>query len=76
MDLAKKYGITGKLRIKVIFKIDAQGEVVSVRAKAPLKVLKDEAIRVVKLLPKMTPGQLRGKDEDIPYSLPIIFAVP
>jgi antitoxin component YwqK of YwqJK toxin-antitoxin module len=75
VKLAKKYGITGRLRINVAFKIDAQGEVVGVRAKAPLKVLKDEAIRVVKLLPKMTPGQLRGKDEDIPYSLPIIFAV-
>lgn len=76
VTLAKKYGITGKLRIKVVFKIDAQGEVVSVRAKAPLKVLKDEAIRVIKLLPKMAPGRLRGKTEAVPYALPIIFVVP
>ena len=44
-------------------------------ARAPHKRLQQEAIRVVKLLPKMIPGKQRGRPVGVKYSLPIAFKV-
>ncbi|HET8810615.1 MAG TPA: M56 family metallopeptidase [Flavobacteriaceae bacterium] len=73
--LAKKLGLNGTNRIQVLFKINENGEVVEVKARAPHPELKEEAIRVVSLLPKMTPGRQGGKQVSVLYSLPIIFQV-
>ncbi|MGV6844688.1 MAG: energy transducer TonB [Lutibacter sp.] len=62
-------------RIFVVFKIDKKGNIVDIKARAPHKKLQAEAIRVVKLLPKMTPGKQRGKPVGVKYGLPIIFKV-
>ncbi|MDC1492836.1 energy transducer TonB [Flavobacteriaceae bacterium] len=74
-DLAGDLGLTGRQRISVIFKIDKNGDVVGVRARAPHPRLVKEAQRVINLLPKMKPGRQRGKAVIVPYSLPIIFQV-
>ena len=74
-DLAGDLGLKGRQRISVIFKIDKNGDVVGVRARAPHPKLKAEAIRVVNMLPKMKPGTQLGKAVVVPYSLPIIFQV-
>ena len=74
-DLAGDLGLSGRQRISVIFKIDQNGDVVGVRARAPHPRLVKEATRVVNLLPKMKPGKQRGKAVIVPYSLPIIFQV-
>ena len=74
-DLAGDLGLSGRQRISVIFKIDKKGNIVGVRARAPHLNLKKEAIRVVKMLPKMKPGMQLGKAVIVPYSLPIIFQV-
>ena len=74
-DLAGDFGLTGRQRINVIFKIDKSGNVVGIRARAPHPRLQAEAERVVNLLPKMLPGKQRGKPVVVPYSLPIIFEV-
>tara|TARA_Y100000766_G_scaffold82476_1_gene70234 strand:+ start:1009 stop:1938 length:930 start_codon:yes stop_codon:yes gene_type:complete len=73
--LAGDYGLSGRQRISVIFKIDKLGDVVDIRARAPHPKLEDEAIRVINLLPKMKPGMQLGKAVIVPYSLPIIFQV-
>ncbi|WP_457610622.1 energy transducer TonB, partial [Lutibacter sp.] len=39
------------------------------------KRLQAEAIRVIKLLPKMIPGKQRGRPVGVKYSLPIAFKV-
>ena len=75
IELADGLGLKGIQRIAVIFKIDKNGNVTGVRARAPHKSLEDEAIRVVRLLPKMKPGLQDGKPVVVPYSLPIIFSV-
>ena len=75
-DLASDLGLTGRIRISVIFKIDQRGNIVGVRARAPHLRLQTEAIRVVSMLPKMKPGIQRGKAVIVPYSLPIIFEIP
>ena len=73
--LAGDLGLSGRQRINVIFKIDKNGDVVEVRARAPHPDLEKEAIRVINLLPKMKPGMQFGKAVTVPYSLPIIFQV-
>lgn len=62
-------------RIFVMFKIDKYGNIVNIQARAPHKKLKQEAIRVISELPKMTPGKQRGKPVGVKYSLPITFKV-
>lgn len=75
-DLASDLGLApGKKRIFVSFKIDKNGNVVQVGARAPHPQLEKEAKRVIGLLPKMKPGKQRGKAVIVPYSLPIVFQV-
>jgi len=74
-DLAGDLGLEGRQRISVQFKIDKNGNVVNVRARAPHPKLQQEAISVVKSLPKMIPGKQRGKAVGVLYSLPILFQV-
>ncbi|MEH6534979.1 MAG: M56 family metallopeptidase [Psychroserpens sp.] len=75
MDLATKLGLVGRQRINVIFKIDREGNVIGVRARAPHPKLEEEAIRVINTLPQFIPGKQKGKPVIVPYSLPIIFQV-
>ncbi len=74
-DLAEELGLEGRQRISVEFKIDRNGNVVNVRARAPHPKLEAEAIKVIKSLPKMIPGKQRGKPVGVLYSLPILFQV-
>jgi hypothetical protein len=75
-SLASTLGLpVGKVKIFVGFKINQEGDVVDIKAFAPHPFLKREAIRVVKLIPRMKPGMVRGKAVTVPYSLPIVFQV-
>ena len=74
-ELAGDLGLSGKQRISVIFRIDKNGEITNVQARAPHPGLEKEAKRVIGLLPKMQPGKQRGKAVTVPYSLPILFQV-
>jgi protein TonB len=74
-DLAGDLGLEGRQRISVQFKIDKYGNVINVRARAPHPKLEQEAVKVVKALPKMIPGKQRGKAVGVLYSLPILFQV-
>lgn len=65
----------GRHRIAVQFKIDNQGFVKDIRARAPHPVLEEESIRVVSALPKMEAGEQRGEKVNVLYALPIIFEV-
>ncbi|WP_299522060.1 energy transducer TonB [uncultured Lutibacter sp.] len=75
-ELASDLGLApGVKRIFVMFKIDKTGNITDVMARAPHKRLQEEAIRVINLLPKMTPGKQRGRPVGVKYSLPIAFKV-
>lgn len=74
--LANSLGLTAGLkRIFVMFKIDKEGNITEVQARAPHKSLQEEAIRVVQSLPKMEPGKFKGNAVGVKYSLPIAFKV-
>ena len=65
----------GVQRIYVMFKIDKNGNISDIQSRAPHKALEDEGIRVVSLLPKMTPGKHKGVNVNVKYALPIAFMV-
>jgi len=68
-------GVNGRQRIFVSFKIDKEGDVVEVNARASHLALEDEAKRVMNTLPKFSPGRQKGKLVVVPYALPIVFQV-
>lgn len=72
---AVDYGLTGKQKIFVQFKINKQGLVSDVKVRAPHKVLEDEARRVTKLIPQMKPGRQRNQDVEVVFLKPIVFMV-
>ncbi|CAL2103967.1 Energy transducer TonB [Tenacibaculum sp. 190130A14a] len=75
-ELANELGLApGKKRIYVQFKIDKDGSIIDVRARAPHPRLKKEAMRVAKKIPKMKPGRQRGRAVRVGYTLPITFNV-
>ena len=74
--LAGDLGLSpGKKRVFVMFKIDKTGKIVDVRARGPHARLEKEAIRVISMLPKMTPGKQRGRSVGVKYTLPITLIV-
>ncbi|QJP34959.1 hypothetical protein F0365_11445 [Nonlabens sp. Ci31] len=67
--------MSGRHKISVQFKIDINGNAVEIKSKAESVELQKEATRVIKQLPKMTPGKQRGEPVGTIYALPIIFEV-
>ena len=70
LDLEK-----GVKRINAMFRIDKDGLVYDVKARAPHPDLETEAIRVINSLPKITPAIHEGKTVNVTYALPIIFKI-
>ena len=65
----------GKKRIIMLFKINKEGAITGIRAKAPHPKLQEEAVRIIKLLPKMKPGRQRGKAVGVKYVLPMTIEI-
>lgn len=71
---AHKQGIQG--RVFVCFIIGTNGAVQNVKVARSVHPLLDaEAVRVVKSMPKWTPGQHRGKTVKVSYTIPINFSL-
>ena len=74
--IAQDIGLSaGKKRVYVQFTIDKNGNITNVKARGPHVRLEKEAIRVVKLLPKMKPGLQRTRPVRVSYTLPITLMV-
>ena len=65
----------GRKRIFIGFKIDKQGNIIDVNARAPHQKIKEEVIKIMKGLPKMIPGENGGEKVAVKYSIPITIAV-
>ncbi len=74
-DLGRELGLTGINRVIVQFKINDQGNIQEVRARAPKPELEEEAIRVIKAIPQLYPAEQNGSPVAVMYSLPIAFQV-
>ena len=72
---AAKEGIEG--RVVVQFVVEKTGDVGEVKVLRSIeKNIDREAIRVIKLLPKFTPGRQNGQAVAVWYTLPVTFKLP
>jgi len=67
--------LPGEKRIYLDFNINEIGEIEEIAARAPHYKLKEEAIRVALLIPKMIPGKHNSKPVKVSYTLPIDLIV-
>lgn len=75
-DLPNELGLSsGRKRVFIGFKIDRNGDIVNVQARAPHPKIQQEVIKVMKLLPKMKPGKQRGKPVGVSYNIPFTLLV-
>lgn len=75
-DLANELGLhSGIHKIQTQFLINDKGNVVEIKIRAPHKQLEREANRLIKKLPKFTPGKQRSTPVKVRYTLPIAFRV-
>lgn len=65
----------GKKRIFIGFKVDVNGDVVGIKVRAPHVKIKEEVIRVMRSLPKMTPGKQNGQEVIVNYNIPFALMV-
>jgi bla regulator protein BlaR1 len=65
----------GTKRVFVSFKIDTDGNIVDVNARAPHEKIEEEVIKVMNLLPKVTPGEQDGKAVAVTYSIPFTLVI-
>ena len=71
-QMARESGIQGK--VFVTFVVEKDGKVTDVRVLRGIGGgCDEEAIRVVKSMPKWNPGKQRGKPVRVQFNLPIIF---
>ncbi|MBK5722443.1 M56 family metallopeptidase [Dysgonomonas sp. Marseille-P4677] len=69
---AQTAGIQGRVIVRFIVKSTGDlSDIIIIRGVE--KQLDDEAIRVIKAMPKWNPGQQKGKDVDVYYTLPFVF---
>lgn len=75
-DLPNNLGLTpGRKRVFIGFKIDKEGNIVNVMARAPHPDIKDEVIRVMNTLPKVIPGEQDGEKVAVKYSIPFTLVI-
>ncbi|MEM7381990.1 MAG: energy transducer TonB, partial [Bacteroidota bacterium] len=60
-------------RVNVIFTIDQNGMVTDIQKRGPHALLEAEAVRIISLLPEMSPGKDKGKNVSVPFSFPLTF---
>ncbi|WP_298780111.1 M56 family metallopeptidase [uncultured Polaribacter sp.] len=66
---------SGRKRVFISFKIDKQGNVIDIKARAPHEDIKNEVISVMSSLPKMIPGENEGKKVSVKYAIPFTLVV-
>lgn len=69
-EMAKQMGIQGKVYVNFVIEKDGSISNVTI-ARSVDKLIDDEAIRVIKKLPKFKPAKQRGKPVRMQYTVPI-----
>lgn len=74
-EIAEKNGVQG--RVVVTFMVEKDGCITEAKiAKSVDQSLDEEAIRVVKSMPKWKPGMCNGEPTRVKYTVPITFRFP
>lgn len=76
-SIANNTDLERLVKIQVLFKVETDGSITFLEAKAPHPLLKKESKRIAELIPRMTkPGSMvKGKPVIVPYTLPIAFHI-
>ena len=73
-EIAREHGLKGRVLVKFVVKPDGTVSDIEVIESVHF-ILDEEAIRVVKLMPKWKPGKLYGKTVPVTFQLPIMFTL-
>ena len=65
----------GRKRVFVAFKVDREGIIEEIKVRAPHPDIKEEVIKVMSSLPKMIPGENKGKKVVVKYTIPFTLNV-
>lgn len=68
-------GDKGEHKISIFFTIGKNGTIETVKVRAEYKEFEAEALRLVSLIPTLTPGEFNGKEVSTNYYLPIKFEI-
>ncbi|WP_298238789.1 energy transducer TonB [uncultured Algibacter sp.] len=74
-EIASNIGLTGRLKNKIHFIIDKEGNVVNIKIESKNPELSDEISHTINLLPRFIPAKNNGKNVNSKYSFPFIFHV-
>ena len=70
-EIAQEKNIQGRVYINFI--ISECGYITNIRVRGPDKILEEEAIRIISLMPRLLPGKQDGKPVRVLFSIPITF---
>lgn len=65
----------GSKKIYTTFTLNKHGNIENIKVRAPHIEIANEVVRVINLLPQMTPGKQRGRPVNVKYTLPITFFI-
>ena len=75
-NMPKTLGLKpGRKRVFIAFKIDKEGNIVDVKVRGPHEKIEEEVIKVMNLLPKVTPGEQEGIAVAVKYSIPFTLVI-
>ncbi|MCK5443262.1 MAG: energy transducer TonB [Maribacter sp.] len=76
-SISKLLGYKGgdEIRVSTLFVINEEGNIENIRARAPHSIFEQEATRILKKLPQLTPAQINGKPTRQSFAMPITFVI-
>jgi TonB family protein len=76
-SIAKVLGLKGgdKVTVRVLFSVDVDGKIVDVLAKGPHEFFEQEALRIIKKVPDLTPAEKNGEKIKVRFAMPITFLI-
>lgn len=73
IGLAEQTDVKGLVQVEIKFVIDKEGKAVNVTATGGPEIINQDAIRVLKTLPKLEPGKINGEPVSVDYTLKVAF---
>lgn len=74
-DLAADVGLSGEVKIMIVFVIDTNGKPININATGGPEIMNQNAIEVISLLPNLEPGRKEGKPINVSYKMPLNFII-
>jgi hypothetical protein len=76
-SIAKKLNLKGGdiIRVQTVFSVDKDGNIFDIHVRSPYKLFEDEAIKLIRMIPKLDPPKNLDGEEKISFSLPIKFVI-